>query len=168
MFVDGSWNIANNRTVAGDNFRWGIAEIPQGPSGNGTLTYGWPDYVALSPNTAHSDAAWKLAKFVSGEGLSLDMYLAGKIPSYRSLTESEEFLEKGMQPANKEVLIKQAAETMRTSFTLGWGEWRGYGAAETLGFNGVVDGIIDGDFSFEEGMAAADKNVNTVLDRYYR
>lgn len=167
MFIDGSWNIANNRSVAGDNFRWGIAEIPVGPSGDGSLTYGWPDYVALSPTGKNSEAAWKLAKFVSGEGLSLDMYLAGKIPSYRSLTESEEFLEKGMQPYNKEVLIDQAGETMRTSFTLGWGEWRGYGAAETLGFNGVVDGIIDGEFSFKVGMEKANKNVNTVLERYY-
>lgn len=168
MFVDGSWNIANNRTVAGDDFRWGIAEIPVGPSGDGTITYGWPDYVALSPTGKNSDAAWKFAKFVSGEGLSLDMYLAGKIPSYRSLTESEEFLEKDMQPYNKEVLIDQAGETMRTSFTLGWGEWRGYGAAETLGLNGVIDGIIDGEFSFEDGMEKADKNINTVLDRLYR
>lgn len=168
MFVDGSWNIANNRTVAGDNFRWGIAEIPVGPAGDGSLTYGWPDYLAMSPTTKHAEAAWKFTKYLSGEGLSLDMYMAGKIPSYKALTESEAFLEKGMQPANKKVLIHQAGETMRTSFTLGWSEWRGYGAAETLGFNGVIDGIIDGEFSFEEGMEMAKKNANSVLDRYYR
>ena len=168
MFVDGSWNISNNRTVAGDSIRWGIAEIPVGPQGDGNLTYGWPDYMAMSPTTSNPEEAWKFTKYVIGEGLSMDMYVAGKIPSFKALTESEAFLERDMQPANKEVLIYQAAERMRTSFTLGWSEWRGYGAAETLGFNGVIDAVIDGDMSFEEGMEAAETNVNAVLDRYYR
>ena len=57
---------------------------------------------------------------------------------------------------------------MRTSFTLGWGEWRGYGAAQALGFNGVIDGIIDGEIPFSEGMETARENADTVLDRYYR
>ncbi len=168
MFVDGSWNIDNNRIVADPGMRWGIAEIPVGPKGDGTITYGWPDYLAMSPTTRNADAAWKFTKYLSGEGLTIDMYMPGKIPSYKALTESEAFLDKGMMPPNKDILIKQAGETMRTSFTLGWGEWRGYGASETLGFNGIIDGIIDGEFSFEKGMETALKNVNTVLDRYYR
>ena len=168
MWVDGSWNIANNRTVAGDSMRWGIAEIPAGPQGDGSITYGWPDYLAMAPNTQAPEAAWNFLKYLSGEGLTLDMYLAGKIPSYRALAESEDFLERGLQPGNKEVLIHQAAETMRTSFTLGWGEWRGYGAAQALGFNGVIDGIIDGEIPFSEGMETARENADTVLDRYYR
>jgi len=168
MFVDGSWNIDNNRSVAGDSIKWGIAELPKGPKGNGSLTYGWPDSLAISPNTEHADAAWKFTRFAAGEGLSMDMVMAGKIPSYRPLTESEAFLEKGQQPDNKELLIAQAGEEMRTSFTLSWGEWRGYGAAESLGFNGVIDGIIDSELNYTEALELAEKNVNTVLDRNYK
>ncbi len=167
MFVDGSWNIDNNRSVAGDSMKWGIAELPVGPHGNGSLTYGWPDSLAIPPTSEHPDAAWKFAKFAAGEGLTMDMVMAGKIPSYRPLTESEAFLEKGQQPANKGLLIKQAAKTMRTSFTKSWGEWRGYGAAEALGFNGVIDGIIDGDLTFKEAMDLADTNINKVMSRNY-
>lgn len=167
MFVDGSWNIDNNRNVAGDTIRWGIAELPIGPNGDGSLTYGWPDSLALSPTTENADAAWKFAKFAAGEGLTMDMVMAGKIPSYRPLTESEAFLEKGQQPSNKGLLIQQAGETMRTSFTQSWGEWRGYGAAEALGFNGVIDGIIDGDLTFSEAMELADTNINKVMRRNY-
>ncbi len=168
MFVDGSWNIDNNRSVAGDTINWGIAELPKGPSGDGSLTYGWPDSLAISPNTKNADAAWKFTRFAAGEGLSMNMVMAGKIPSYRPLTESDAFLEKGQQPDNKDLLIQQAGEDMRTSFTLSWGEWRGYGAAESLGFNGLIDGIIDGEFSYSEALELADKNVNTVLDRNYK
>ncbi len=167
MFVDGSWNIDNNRTVAGDSINWGIAELPIGPAGNGSLTYGWPDSLAISPTTEHAEAAWKFTRYAAGEGLSMDMVMAGKIPSYRPLTESDDFLERDMQPSNKELLIQQAGETMRTSFTLSWGEWRGYGAAEALGFNGVIDGIIDGDLEFTEALDIADTNINKIMTRNY-
>lgn len=168
MWVDGSWNIDNNRTVAGDKFRWGIAEIPRGPHGEGNLTYGWPDSLAISPTTKNAEAAWKFTKFAAGEGLTMDMVMAGKIPSYRPLTESEAFLEKSQQPSNKGLLIKQAGKNMRTSFTKSWGEWRGYGAAEALGFNGIIDGVIDGDLEFAKAMQMADKNINKVLIRNYK
>lgn len=167
MFVDGSWNIDNNRIVGGDTINWGIAELPIGPAGNGSLTYGWPDSLAISPTTKHADEAWAFTKFAAGEGITMDMVLAGKIPSYRPLTESEAFLEKGMQPDNKDLLIRQAAKQMRTSFTRSWSEWRGYGAAEALGFNGVIDGVIDGELTLEEALEQADENVNAVLKRNY-
>ncbi|HRY56334.1 MAG TPA: sugar ABC transporter substrate-binding protein [Spirochaetia bacterium] len=168
MWVDGSWFIDNNRKIAGDKIRWDIAELPRGPKGDGKSVYGWPDYVSISPNTPNADLAWKFAKFVAGEGVSLDMYMAGKIPTYRPITESPAFLEKGQQPANKGLLIKQAAKAFRTSYTLGWSEWRGYGPAESLGLNGIIDAIIDGETSFDEGMNKADTNINKILKRYYK
>jgi multiple sugar transport system substrate-binding protein len=168
MFVDGSWNIDNNRNVAGDSINWGIAELPKGPNGDGSLTYGWPDSLAIAPTTKHAEAAWEFTKFAAGEGLTMDMVMAGKIPSYKPLTESADFLEAGQQPSNKDLLIKQAAEEMRTSFTLSWGEWRGYGAAESLGFNGIIDGIIDRELSYDEALEIAEENVNIVLNRNYK
>lgn len=168
MWVDGSWNIDNNREIGGDSFRWAIAELPIGPAGRGDLTYGWPDSLAIAANTRHAEAAWKFTRFASGEGLSMDMVLGGKIPSYRPLTESTEFLDISQQPHNKDLLITQVEKEMRTDFSLAWGEWRGYGASEALGFNGIIDGIINGDMSFDEGMETAFSNINRVLARAYR
>ncbi|MHB0896368.1 MAG: ABC transporter substrate-binding protein [Spirochaetales bacterium] len=168
MWVDGSWNIDNNRTVADKNMRWGIADIPAGPSGTRKYVNGWPDYVALSPYTKNTDLAWKFAKFISGEGLSLDMYMAGKIPTFKKLAESAEFLQKGKLPPNMDLLLNQSAKTMKTSFSLGWSEWRGYGAAESVGLNGIIDAVIDGEMSFDASLKAADQNINKILQRYYK
>lgn len=168
MWVDGSWFIENNRSIAGDKFKWDIAELPVGPHGSDKVAYGWPDFVSLSPNSPNAEMAWKFAKFVAGQGVSLDMYMAGKIPTYKPLTESASFLEKDRQPANKGLLIKQASKTLKTSYTLGWSEWRGYGPAESLGLNGIIDAIIDGEMSFDDGMKKADVNINKILKRYYK
>jgi len=94
--------------------------------------------------------------------------MAGKIPAYRPLTESPAFLEKDKQPANKGLLLTQAAKTLKTSYTQGWSEWRGYGPAENLGLNGIIDAIIDGDMPFDEGMKKAEININAILKRYYK
>jgi len=66
------------------------------------------------------------------------------------------------------VLIEQAGSPMRTSFTKGWSEWRGYGAAEALGFNGLIDGVTNGEMTLEEALAKGEKSINTVLARYYK
>ncbi len=68
MFIDGSWNIDNNRIVAGDTIRWGIAEVPVGPSGDGSITYGWPDSLAIASNAKHPEAAWKFMSYAAGQG----------------------------------------------------------------------------------------------------
>ena len=167
MWIDGSWNIRNNRTIIGDKFRWGIAEIPMGPHGSPNVAYGWPDFISISKFTKNVDTAWKFVKFASGEGLSLDMYMAGKIPSYKPLTLSDAFLEKGKQPAEKGLLIKMAAKEMKNSFTKGWGEWRGYGGSDKMGLNGAIDSILNG-ASFDKVWPKAVKYINKVLARYYK
>lgn len=67
-----------------------------------------------------------------------------------------------------DLLLKQANKGMKTSYTLGWSEWRGYGAAESMGLNGIIDGILNGSTSFDDGMKAANRNINAILNRYYR
>jgi len=168
MWIDGSWNIDNNRNVADPNMNWGIAKVPTGPSTDKGLTYAWTDSYALSPNTEHPQEAWDFAKYVAGEGVDLGMYLAGKIPSFKALTESEAFADPSKLPAEMNVLKEQAASEMRTSFTKGWSEWRGYGAAEALGFNGLIDGVINGEISLDEALVKGEKSINTVLARYYK
>jgi multiple sugar transport system substrate-binding protein len=169
MWVDGSWNIENNRKVAGDKFRWGIAPVPAGPCGSNDVVYGWPDFIVISATTKHPKEAWEFAKFMAGEGLTIDMYLAGKIPSYKALTLSKDFDEIGKQPPEKgKVLRELAARKLMNSFTMGWSEWRGYGPAESMGLNGLIDAVLNGEMSFDEMLEKAKENINKVLERYYK
>jgi multiple sugar transport system substrate-binding protein len=168
MWTDGSWNIDNNRLVADPSLNWGIAKIPTGPSTDNPITYAWADSYSIAPNTKNPQEAWEFTKYVAGAGLSLDMYLAGKIPSFKALTESDAFADPNQKPAEMYILKEQADSEMTTSFTKGWSEWRGYGAAESLGLNGLIDGVINGEMSLDEALAKGTDSINTVLARYYK
>jgi multiple sugar transport system substrate-binding protein len=168
MFIDGSWNINNNRLVADPSMNWGIATVPKGPSATVGYTYGYPDSYAMAPNTENPQEAWEFTRYVAGEGLSLDTFMAGKIPAYKALTESDEFIDPNQKPAEMYILTEQAGSPMQSSFTKGWGEWRGYAAAASLGFNGVIDGILNGEIQYNDGMEGLLKSVNVVLKRYYK
>jgi len=168
MWVDGSWYIENTRKVFENKFNWGIAPVPVGPHASKGVIYAWPDMVAVSSKTTHPKEAWELAKFMSGPGLTINMYMAGKIPSYKPLANSEAFLEKGKQPIEKGILLDLGKLKMANSFTKGWSEWRGYGAAETLGLNGALDAVMNGEMSFQQALQKTTQNANNILSRYYK
>jgi multiple sugar transport system substrate-binding protein len=169
MWVDGSWFVDTLRKNVGDDMRWGIARVPSGPSGPSGLTYGWPDSYAIAPNTKHPETAWKFAKYAAGEGISLDVYMAGKIPSAKKLAEDPLFADPSQQPGEEmNLLIEQANGPMTTSYTMGWSEWRGYGGSESLGLNGTIDAIINGHMGFDEAFKKGTENINAVLKRYYK
>ncbi|MFW5795894.1 MAG: ABC transporter substrate-binding protein [Alkalispirochaeta sp.] len=167
MWIDGSWNIDYIRDNAGDDYNWGIAPVPTGPSGSGDLVYGWSDFIAISRDTEHPDAAWQLLSFLAGEGRTLDNFESGKIPAYQSLAEDPDFLEEGEQPAEKGILLELAQRDPMTSFTKAWSEWRGYGPAEAMGFNAIIDAVLNGELDYSDGMDRARENVNEILEREY-
>ncbi|MFB6290324.1 MAG: sugar ABC transporter substrate-binding protein [Candidatus Bipolaricaulia bacterium] len=167
MWVDGSWSIENNRRIIGNSFDWGIAKVPRGPSWEEDTLFAWPDNIAISPNTKHPEAAWKLAKFFSGPGLSADLYMSGKVPSYNPLASKEGFFDKDAQPSNISKLLDWGSQPMKTSFTKSWSEWRGYGGAEGLGLTGAIDQVINGSKSFDKAMKEASQYINEVLDEAY-
>ncbi len=170
MWIDGSWFVNNLRSTTEGKFDFGMTRVPSGPHGTNAVTYAWPDNYAIAANTKHPEAAWKFARFVAGEGINLDVYMAGKIPSCKALATDPKFADPNQKPGKEdmEMLIEQAAGEMKTSYTMGWNEWRGYGGSEALGLNGMYDSIINGDISFDEGMAKVAENINKVLARYYK
>lgn len=169
MWVDGSWFVDTFRKNVGDSMHWGMVRVPSGPHGSNELTYGWPDSYAIAPNTKHPEMAWKFARYVAGEGIGLNVYMAGKIPSAKKLATDPLFADPNQQPgADMNKLIEQAAGPMTTSYTMGWSEWRGYGGSETLGLNGTIDAIVNGHLSFDEAFKKGTENINAVLKRYYK
>jgi ABC-type sugar transport system, periplasmic component len=166
MWVDGGWNM-DKLNKSNLPFEFGMVRVPQGPSGE-RVTFAWPDSYAIAPNTKYPAEAYEFAKYVAGKGLSLDQFMQGKIPAYKGLTESPDFTKVPGHEADMELLVDMASDPMTTSYTKGWSEWRGYGASDSMGFNGAIDQIINGTMSFDEGLAAAQKGVDKVLSRFYK
>ncbi|MEM9424716.1 MAG: extracellular solute-binding protein, partial [Spirochaetota bacterium] len=168
MWVDGSWNIANVRNVAGDKFRWGIAAVPKGPNGTADAVNGWADFFVIGRDTKAPDQAWQFIKYAISEGaMASDALLAGKIPVYKPYAEKLKNSSKG-QPEEFNKIFSIAAGDIRSTFTKGWSEWRGYGPAESMGLNGAVDGIIDGEFERGAALAEVAENANAALARHYK
>ena len=102
---------------------------------------------------------------MTGPMRTIDRTFPGKIPIYRPTAESEEWLESDMMPSNKGFILDWATFAGPTSFTPGWGEWRGYvGGA---GLEGQIDAAVAGDASVEEALSATATTANEVLGRYY-
>lgn len=169
MWVDGSFMIANTREMSANAFRWGIAKVPQGPSATpeDVRTYFWPDSVAISATTKHKEAAWELVKFLIGTNRPVESFMAGKVPIYRGTAESKAWLQADQQPGNMEIILENGQQQGRTTFTMGWGEWRGYAATGGAGMNGELDKVTNGDQTVEEAIEAITKHGNAVLERYY-
>jgi multiple sugar transport system substrate-binding protein len=169
MWVDGSWNIQHVRDMGQGAFDWGIAKVPQGPSAEpGEYeAYGWPDSLVISKESKHKDAAWKLIKYLIGKNRPIESYMAGKVPILKSLAESEEWLETDKEPEEMEIVLELGELMGRTSFTIGWGEWRGYADTGGSGMNGVLDSVTNGEMTVDEAIEAFTEHGNTVLERYY-
>jgi multiple sugar transport system substrate-binding protein len=167
MWVDGSWNISNNRSIIGDSFEWDIALLPAGPSSTERIAYTWPDMLASSPNTANPELAWKFIEFITGPSRDASSFLGGTVPIYRATAESEGWLERGQQPASKEVILELGKQPARTSFTPNWGEWRDYAAAEGGGMNGELDQVFNGRKALDAAIASFVEYGNSVLSRSY-
>ena len=168
MWIDGSWYVDNHRKTLGNSVKWGISRVPFGPAGKAKrVTYGWPDAYCMSPNTQNVDEAWKFMQYVAGEGIDLSQYMAGKIPSNIAL--SKGIVDPAQQPGKEmELLNKEAGEPLKTSYTKGWNEWRGYRANEAMGLNGYIDSALNGERTMDQAITAATKDINVVLSRYYK
>lgn len=165
MFVDGSFMIEEIRDAVDDQFEWGISTIPRGPNYKEEVTYGWPDNLSISKNTAHPEEAWTFIKYLTGENRTAENFLGGKVPILRTTAESDEWLEVGLQPANKSLILEQGDHLGRTSFTPSWSEWRGYGAAAGSGLNGELDQVFDGEKTLDEAIISVTQFANDVLSR---
>lgn len=167
MWVDGSWNIDNNRALIGDSFEWGIAQVPIGPDATPetAVAYAWADMLAVTTDTDQPDLAWALVQHLTGPTMAASDFTGGKVPAWTATAQSEEWLGRGQQPDNMELILEIGTQTLYTGFTPGWSNWRGYAAAGSGGLNGELDEVFNGRKSLDDALAAATAYGNDVLSR---
>lgn len=167
MWVDGSWNIANARSIIGDDFRWGIAQVPRGPDATDETdaAYAWADLLSVADTSENQELAWKFIQHMVGEGRSASDFLGGKIPAYIDIATSEDWLETDQQPANKGLLLEIGEQNTYTGFSKNWSGWRGYDSTGSSGMNGELDEVLNGRKSLDEAIEALVIYGNDVLSR---
>ena len=158
MWIDGSWNVGNFPELNYD-----IAAVPAGPNGDSATAYGWSDMVSIAADTSYPDESFAFVQCLS-ESWTAEM-AGGGIPIYRDTAFSDEWLKPDQSPPDRTFLLEWADNVGPTTFTPGWGEWRGYvGGA---GLQGQLDEAFNGNLDINEAVAAASGVANEVLGRYY-
>jgi len=167
MWVDGSWNIANVRKIAGDDFRWGIAQVPMGPDATKetAAAYAWADMLSVGKNSDNAELAWAFIQHMVGEGRDASDFLGGKVPAYIDIATSEGWLEKDQMPANKGLLLDIGAQNVYTGFSKNWSGWRGYDSTGSSGMNGELDEVLNGRKSLDDAIKAFVLYGNDILSR---
>ncbi len=167
MWVDGSWNIDNVRKVADPDMNWGIAQVPLGPdaTANTAAAYAWADMLSVADTSDNKDLAWKFIQHMVGEGRTADDFPGGKVPAFRAIAESEEWLESDQKPDNKGLILEIGAQNVYTGFSDNWGAWRGYAAEKTAGMNGEIDQVLNGRKSLDDAIEGFTSYGNEVLAR---
>lgn len=167
MWVDGTWNIANTREIVGDDFNWGIAQVPVGPDATPetAAAYAWADMMAVGATSDQPELAWAFIQHMVGDGRSPSDFLGGKVPAWRAIAETEEWRELDQQPDNKDLILEIGAQPVYTGFSANWSAWRGYAAEGAGGMNGELDEVFNGRKSLDEAIAAFTAYGNEVLSR---
>lgn len=101
----GRWLVPTYRKL---KFDWDVAPIP---SGNGSWTNGWSGSVGFGVNakSKYPQEAFKLAEWFAGvDGQTKMTELGFSIPNFKSMSNSDVFLQPGQKPENAAVFIKAA------------------------------------------------------------
>lgn len=158
MWVDGSWNVGSFTDI-----NYNVAFVPKGPAATGNTAYGWSDMVSIGADTAHPEESWAFVQCLATDRTA--EMAGGKLPIYRATAMSDEWLKPEETAPNRAVLVEWAENVGPTTFTPGWGEWRGYvGGA---GLQGQLDEAFNGNQTIEEAIEATTQVANEVLGRYY-
>ncbi|MCC3372308.1 sugar ABC transporter substrate-binding protein [Cohnella sp. REN36] len=103
MIIQGRWMVPTYRKL---KFDWDVAPLPA----NGNWS-GWSGSVGLgiSSKSKHADAAFKLLEYLSGpEGQKEQSLMGFAIPSFKSMANTDVFLQPGQKPEHAQVFIKAA------------------------------------------------------------
>lgn len=113
MLVENIYTLSQFRQQA--SFDWDIAVMPRGPEKR--VVRVWPDSFAISSVTKNAEAAWELVKYVITK-----RQLENKVPIYRPLALSKEWMQADQKP-NKRIILESTAYSDPLEFRPRWGEW---------------------------------------------
>ncbi|WP_434080958.1 ABC transporter substrate-binding protein [Sanguibacter sp. Z1732] len=164
MWVDGIFALDSVRNAVADDFTWRIAPIPRGPQATEDVSYGWSDLMAISADSDHPEEAWMLIDWLTGAERPAETVEAGKIPIYMPAADDDAILQPGVQPDNQEFMLEWGEHAGPTSFTMGWGEWRGYTGGD--GMEAFLDEVLNGRMSLEEAIDRTETRGNEVISRF--
>jgi multiple sugar transport system substrate-binding protein len=120
MLIENVSQLSGFRT--GSKFDWDVALMPSGPAKR--VVRLWPDSFAIASTSKNKEAAWEYIKFVITQK-KMDRYSGSrKIPVYKQLATSREWLEESQMP-NKKVFIESIQYGDPLEFRPKWGDWDG-------------------------------------------
>lgn len=165
MWVDGDFQMPSLVQENYEGLEFGIAPIPRGPQWEQDLAFAWSNLLTISADTEHPEEAWEFVKCITGPLRTGDLIAQGT-PIYRATAESAEYLGSDFLTGRGETLLNWASNPNRTSFTPGWGEWRGY--IDGAGLEGQLTAAFNGNLSMEEALNNVTPVADGVLGRFYQ
>ncbi len=154
----GRWVVPRYRVI--EDFEWDFAPLPRGTvKKNLVFTVAW----SMAANSRHTDESWDLLKFLTGaDGQAQAARLGLAIPTLKSVSRTDAFIQPDQMPLRDEVYLRQAeyADAMI---------WPGEPRYESMLGNKLDEALLSGNLS----LAAALDNVeaewarirNTPLNR---
>ncbi|WP_059102579.1 ABC transporter substrate-binding protein [Shouchella shacheensis] len=109
MVFQGRWMVPTYRQL---DFDWDVAPFPAGKTGEAS---GWSGSVgyAINKDSNFPEEAFQLIEYLAGEeGQDIQTELGLAIPTYKSLSDTDVFLQPDQRPANAQAFL-QAAENQR-------------------------------------------------------
>lgn len=134
-----------------------VTLVPDGPRKR--VVRLWPDSFAIPAASQHKDEAWEFIKFAITLN-KMDRYSGErKIPVYKSLATSPEWLQPELM-GNKMVFINSIAYGDPLEFRPAWGQW------EPKLRQALAPALL-GQMSPAEAVANANHAIQTELDRFF-
>jgi multiple sugar transport system substrate-binding protein len=141
-----------------------VTLLPKGPDGkrfSPVIANSW--VINKKSNDEKAQAAWEWIKFWAKEDdVQKEWAALGEaVPVKKSVANSDVFLQSGDKPANKKAFLDSFGFAGTLDANAVWGEWFGK-------FNNNANRAFLNEASIEEALSAADKEVQQVLDEFYK
>ena len=154
MWISGMYQIDMRDIVT---FNWDVAMMPSGPAGR--VVRLWPDSFAIPKDAKHKEAAWEFIKYVITR-TEMDRYIGSrKVPVYKELATSPEWLEADKVP-DKMVFLRSIPYGDPLEFRPAWGEW------EPVRWSALTP-AMDGKESVLNAVIKASEAMQAIIDRFW-
>lgn len=138
------------------DFEWDVCPIPEGPGGPVSVLKG--NQLVINALTRHPEAAWKLAKFITGEKAERMLAeIRRAFPTRKSVAYSDLYLKSDLPPRNMRAFTYAVETGKPFPITSRWSEW-------TREFNSGIENLLGGiESDARKSSKAAENKANATL-----